>query len=129
MRDGGEQCRRLGALGQSGVVEMTGVPPYASKTCRYGVHAAALAALFTTGMASAQNAPLPGNVLPGAVQPGRDRPEPTPPSQPDFDFSIEAPHRSAVSRAADKVHFTLTEVRITGATAIPASRLRALYAG
>ncbi|HET7085894.1 MAG TPA: ShlB/FhaC/HecB family hemolysin secretion/activation protein [Rhizomicrobium sp.] len=108
---------------------MTRMPANIRKTCRHGVCAVALAALFNAGLAAAQTVPqLPRNVLPGAVQPGRDRPEPTPPSQPDFDFSIEAPHRSAVSTAADKVQFTLTDVQIVGATAIPAARLRALYA-
>ena len=38
--------------------------------------------------------------LPGAVQPGRnDRPQPTIPTQPDFDFSIEGTSRSPVGRA------------------------------
>jgi hemolysin activation/secretion protein len=66
-------------------------------------------------------------VLPGAVQPGRDRPAPSIPSQPDFDFSIESPHRSTVGRAVDQVEFTLKDVRITGAKAIPASNFRELY--
>ena len=62
------------------------------------------------------------------MQPGRDRPLPALPTQPDFDFSIEAPHRSTVGRAVDQLQFTLTDIKITGATAIPASRLRPLYA-
>ena len=106
---------------------MTGILTRANKPCLRGVQAAMLAMMLTPGMASAQSVPAVPFALPGAVQPGRDRPEPTPPTQPDFDFSIEAPHRSAVGRAADKLQFTLTEIRITGATAIPPSRLRPLY--
>ncbi|MEI9995550.1 MAG: ShlB/FhaC/HecB family hemolysin secretion/activation protein [Rhizomicrobium sp.] len=68
-------------------------------------------------------------VLPGAVQPGRDRTGPTAPPQPDFDFSIVAPHRSAVPRAVDEVHFKLTGLKLTGATTIPAEQFRPLYAG
>ena len=56
----------------------------------------------------AQPVTIPSSALPGAVQPGRgDRPTPTVPTQPDFDFSIDAPSRSAVGRAVDTVSFTL----------------------
>jgi hemolysin activation/secretion protein len=68
-------------------------------------------------------------VLPGAVQPGRDRPGPPVPGQPDFDFSIVAPHRSPVPKAVDEVHFQLSDIRIVGAVTIPAARFRPLYAG
>ena len=88
-----------------------------------------LATLLLQGAVFAQTAPVPGNVLPGAVQPGRDRPEIAPPTQPDFDFSIEAPRRSAVGRSADQLKFTLTDLHVTGATAIPADTLRLTYAG
>src|SRR5471030_888967 len=68
--------------------------------------------------------------LPGAVQPGRgDRPTPTPPSQPDFDFSIEAPSRSPVGRAVDQVTFVLKDLKVTGARTLPAESFRPLYAG
>lgn len=66
-------------------------------------------------------------VLPGAVQPGRDRTGPVAPPEPDFDFSIVAPHRSAVPRAVDEVHFKLADIKITGATTIPASTFRPYY--
>ncbi len=66
-------------------------------------------------------------VIPGAVQPGRDRDLPTPPAQPDYNFSIEAPHRSAVPRAVDEIHFKLNDVRIVGAKTLPASTFRPLY--
>ena len=67
--------------------------------------------------------------LPGAVQPGRDRTGPTAPAQPDFDFSIVTPHRSAVPRAVDEVHFKLADIKIVGAKTIPAASFRPLYAG
>jgi hemolysin activation/secretion protein len=74
-------------------------------------------------------APAGAQTLPGAVQPGRDRPGPALPQQPDFDFSIVAPHRSAVPRAVDEVHFKLSDIKITGATTIPAAQFQPLYAG
>src|SRR5580693_2430024 len=70
---------------------------------------------------------LPGAILPGAVQPGRDRPLPEAPSQPDFDFSIEAPQRSAVGRSVDQVHFTLKDIQVTGARALPVSSFKRFY--
>jgi hemolysin activation/secretion protein len=67
--------------------------------------------------------------LPGAVQPGRnDRPGPSIPTQPDFDFSIEAPSRTPLGRAVDTVTFTLRDITVTGAKTIPASVFRPLYA-
>jgi hemolysin activation/secretion protein len=66
--------------------------------------------------------------LPGAVQPGRDRPGPSLPTQPDFDFRIESPERSPVTRAVDELHFTLTDLRITGTHLLPESAFRPLFA-
>ena len=78
--------------------------------------------------ATAQPVTIPGSALPGAVQPGRgDRPAPTMPSQPDFDFSIDAPSRSAVGRAVDTVTFTLKDLTVTGSKTIPAESFRPLY--
>ena len=68
--------------------------------------------------------PLP---LPGAIEPGRDRPAPEVRPQPDVDFSIENPHRSAVPRAVDEIHFLLTDIRVVGATTLPAESFRPLY--
>jgi hemolysin activation/secretion protein len=73
--------------------------------------------------------PAHAQALPGAVQPGRDRPGPPVPPPPDFDFSIVTPHRSAVPRAVDEVHFKLVDIKIDGATTIPASTFRPLYDG
>ncbi|HJW39831.1 MAG TPA: ShlB/FhaC/HecB family hemolysin secretion/activation protein [Rhizomicrobium sp.] len=73
--------------------------------------------------------PAHAQVLPGAVQPGRDRQGPVAPPPPDFDFSIVTPHRSAVPRAVDEVHFKLTDIKIVGAVTIPASQFHSFYAG
>ncbi len=73
-------------------------------------------------------APASAQVLPGAVQPGRDRVGPAVPTEPDFDFSIVAPHRSAVPRAVDEVHFKLADLKIVGSKTIPADYFRPLYA-
>ncbi|MEJ0027113.1 MAG: POTRA domain-containing protein [Rhizomicrobium sp.] len=74
-------------------------------------------------------APAAAQVLPGAVQPGRDRQGPVAPPQPDFDFSIVTPHRSAVPRAVDEVRFKLSDIKILGSVKIPPEQFRALYAG
>jgi hemolysin activation/secretion protein len=74
-------------------------------------------------------APTHAQVLPGAVEPGRDRPGPPVPTPPDFDFSIVTPHRSAVPRAVDEVHFKLVDIQISGTTTIPAATFRPLYEG
>jgi hemolysin activation/secretion protein len=83
--------------------------------------------VFAAGLLSITSASA--QALPGAVEPGRDRPGPAAPTNPDFDFNIVTPHRSAVPRAVDEVHFKLTDIKITGATTIPADRFRDLYAG
>jgi hemolysin activation/secretion protein len=88
-----------------------------------GVSALALVLEFACAL------PVHAQVLPGAVTPGRNRPGPAIPQQPDFDFSIVAPHRSAVPRAVDEVHFKLTDIKIVGAVTIPASEFQPLYAG
>ncbi len=67
--------------------------------------------------------------LPGAVQPGHDRPLPQPVPPPDFDFSVEAPHRSPVPRAVDEIHFKLADIRVVGATTLRPESFRPLYAG
>ena len=100
-------------------------------------HAALMGAALLCALppaARAQTLPqaLPGvgATLPGAVQPGRgDRPQPTIPSQPDFDFSIEAPSRSPIGRAVDQVTFVLKDLKITGAQTLPVESFRPLYAG
>ena len=61
------------------------------------------------------------------MQPGHDRPLPQPQATPDFDFSVEAPQRSAVPRAVDEIKFMLADIRIDGAKTIPASSFRPLY--
>jgi hemolysin activation/secretion protein len=71
----------------------------------------------------------PPTTLPGAVQPGHDRPLPQPAPPPPFDFSVEAPQRSAVPRAVDEVHFKLNDIRITGAVSLSKDQFTTLYAG
>jgi len=75
--------------------------------------------------AAAQTAPP--RELPGAVTPGRDRPLPQIPTQPDFDFTIEAPSRSRVPRSVSELHFQLNDIRIEGAVTLPAESFRPLY--
>jgi len=88
--------------------------------------ASLIACLCSTSASFAQPSAA---TLPGAVQPGRnDRPGPAIPTQPDFDFSIEAPSRTPLGRAVDTVTFTLRDIKITGAKTIPAEAFRPLYA-
>ncbi|HEY4940437.1 MAG TPA: POTRA domain-containing protein [Rhizomicrobium sp.] len=82
--------------------------------------AVALATELVLSLA-AQAQPAPSTVLPSR------RAGPALPPQPDFDFSIVAPHRSAVPRAVDEVHFKLTGITITGAVTIPAAEFQPLY--
>jgi hemolysin activation/secretion protein len=65
--------------------------------------------------------------VPDAVQPGVRRELPQPPAQPDYNFSIEAPHRSAVPRAVDEIHFKLNDIRIVGASTLPPQTFLSLY--
>ncbi len=67
--------------------------------------------------------------LPGAAQPGRDRPTPQTPSEPDVEFHLESTQRSPVPRAADKVHFTLKDIRVEGATVFSEGSFRPLFEG
>jgi hemolysin activation/secretion protein len=69
----------------------------------------------------------PRGELPGAVEPGRDRPPPEVPTQPSFDFTIEAPSRSQIPRAVEELRFTLTDIVIEGAQTLPAQEFRPLY--
>jgi hemolysin activation/secretion protein len=86
------------------------------------------AALGVLALALSISTPAGAQILPGAVTPGRDRPgPPVPPAQPDFDFSIVAPHRSPVPRAVDEVHFKLSGIMITGATTIPPTEFKPLW--
>jgi hemolysin activation/secretion protein len=80
------------------------------------------------GLSAAHAQGLPGG-LPSTVQPGRDRPQPLPIApDTDFDFTIQAPKRAPVPRAADELTFTLRDIAITGNTVYSAAALRPLYA-
>lgn len=65
--------------------------------------------------------------LPGAVQPGHERTLPEPQTVPDIDFSVEAPHRSAVPRAVDEIRFKVLGIRIEGAVTLSADSFKPLY--
>ena len=111
-------------MSSAGFLNRRSVP---SRVWRCALQSASLIACltFTTGVFAQPNAAT----LPGAVQPGRnDRPGPAIPTQPDFDFSIEAPSRTPLGRAVDTVTFTLRDIRITGAKTIPVEAFRPLYA-
>jgi hemolysin activation/secretion protein len=81
------------------------------------------AALTGIDIAFAQ---IPGG-LPGAVEPGRDRPPLSAPAPPNFDFRIETPSRSSVSRAVDEIRFRLDDIEVKGAVTLSPDRLRPLY--
>jgi len=87
---------------------------------------AAGVAVFATSVIDAAMAQIPGG-LPSSVEPGRDRPQPTPPAEPKFDFRIETPGRSSVPRAIDEIRFRLNGVEIKGAVTLPAERFQAFY--
>ena len=111
----------MGELVSTGKPDLREFPPRRALT----FVCLALAGLLTVGSASA----APVN-LPGAVQPGHDRPLPQPQSlPPNFDFSVEAPHRSPVPRAVDEIKFKLVDIRIEGTKTFPASQFRPLYQG
>ncbi len=67
--------------------------------------------------------------LPGGVQPGHDRALPQTQLVPDVDFSVEAPHRSAVPRAVDEIHFKVLDIRVEGAVTLKAESFKPLYQG
>ena len=83
--------------------------------------------LFPAARAGAAD-PISTSTLPGAVQPGHDRAVPQAPP-PEFNFRVEAPERSPIPRAVDKIRFKLNDIRITGATTIPQEQFRPLYQG
>src|SRR4051812_508544 len=87
---------------------------------------AAGVAVFATSVIDAAMAQIPGG-LPSSVEPGRDRPQPTPPAEPKFDFRIETPGRSSVPRAIDEIRFRLNGVEIKGVVTLPAERFQAFY--
>lgn len=86
--------------------------------------AAALLCLLVMGTGARAAPPT----LPGSVEPGRDRPlPPAPEPRIDYDFRIEAPHRSPVPRDVDAIQFKLKDLRIEGAKTLPDAQLRPLY--
>jgi hemolysin activation/secretion protein len=87
-----------------------------------------LVASVAAGYGVAAQAQITPRELPNTVQPGRDQPPPLPIApESDFDFSIQAPKRTPVPRAADELTFTLRDITITGTTVFSAASLRPLY--
>lgn len=84
----------------------------------------ASAVMLPAAAALAQALP---RTLPGAVEPGRERPQPAPPPEGSFDFTIESPRRSPVPRAIDELRFQLVDVTIVGATVFPPETFKPLY--
>jgi hemolysin activation/secretion protein len=73
---------------------------------------------------------IPRPQLPGDVQPGRPVAPalPEPPTDNEFNFSIQQPGKTPVPRAADELVFTLLGITISGATKFSAESLQPLYA-
>lgn len=89
--------------------------------------AASLAAVLPGGILAPAAAAEPGGQeFLGPPQPGRERPLPdqAPPAK--LDFTIEAPRRSPVPRAAEDLTFDLKDVVLQGGTVYPPAALRPL---
>ena len=86
--------------------------------------AAAIAgfALFPPGAANAQV------VLPSQSDISRQRVAPLPLPSPKYDFRIQTPEKSAVPRAVDEIEFSISLVRVSGATYFSKSEVDALFA-
>jgi hemolysin activation/secretion protein len=87
-----------------------------------------LVALVAVGYVVAAEAQIVPRDLPNTVLPGHEQSLPLPVApESDFDFSIQAPKRTPVPRAADELTFTLRDITITGTTVYSAESLRPLY--
>jgi hemolysin activation/secretion protein len=87
-----------------------------------------LVALVAVGYVVAAEAQIVPRDLPNTVLPGHEQSLPLPVApESDFDFSIQAPKRTPVPRAADELTFTLRDITITGTTVYSAVSLRSLY--
>ncbi len=70
-------------------------------------------------------ADVPPSVAPGAIERGL---QPPPPETPEAPPALPPPHETTAPADADQIHFTLNEVTVDGATALPASQIQATYA-
>ena len=86
-----------------------------------------MAALLPLPLAAGEQVAEQPSLL-GTTQPGRDRalPEAGPP--PNFDFTIQAPRRSPVPRAAEELSFEAKDIQVAGVTAYKAEVIRPLIA-
>ena len=67
-------------------------------------------------------------VLPPQSDISRQRVEPLPLPSRDFDFRIQSPEKSAVPRAIDEVEFSVTSIKVIGATYFSADEVHDLFA-
>jgi len=79
-------------------------------------------ALFPAGGAIAQV------VLPSQSDISRQRVAPLPLPSLNYDFRIQSPEKSAVPRAVDEIEFSISLVRVSGATYFPKAEVDALFA-
>lgn len=88
--------------------------------------ASGLAAILLAGQpALAQVAPPS---LPSQSDISRSRVTLPPPTTPDFDLRIQRPEKAPVARAIDEIDFSVTRIRVEGATAFPAEQIDAFFA-
>ena len=67
-------------------------------------------------------------VLPPQSDISRQRVAPLPLPTPNYDFRIQNPEKAAVPRAVDEIEFSISSVRVAGATYFPAAEVNALFA-
>jgi len=84
------------------------------------------ALVYAAGLSTdAAAAEVPPSVAPGAIERGL---QPTTPEEKAAPVGLPAPPATNPPSDADQIRFTLGEVTIDGATAVPADRIRATYA-
>ncbi len=87
------------------------------------------AMLLVAGLAFAPSTAALGQVvLPPQSDISRQRVAPLPLPTPNYDFRIQNPEKAAVPRAVDEIEFSISSVRVTGATYFPAAEVDALFA-
>jgi hypothetical protein len=87
--------------------------------------AAAVIASFGLFLAGAANAQV---VLPSQSDISRQRVAPLPLPSLNYNFRIQSPEKSAVPKAVDEIEFSISLVRVSGATYFPKSDVDAIFA-
>lgn len=91
-------------------------------------HPHPMAALFACGLGIVVGTSAWGQVvLPPQSDISRQRVAPLPLPTPSYDFRIQSPEKTAVPRAVDEIEFSITAVRVTGATYFPQADVDALF--